>query len=116
MAYQITDDVLDYVATAEKWGKPRGNDLAQGKQTLPLVYAYAKADPADREELLSQLRNGRDMAKVLPVIEKTGGLKYATERARSLAGEAEKLIPTFEPNASESLFGRICQYAVERTY
>ena len=116
MAYQITDDVLDYTATPERLGKPHGNDLAQGKQTLPFVYTCQEASPEDREFLLSQLHNGRQMAKVLPLIEKVGGLDYAHRKARDFASQAEALVPAFESNASEPIFRKLCQYVVDRTY
>lgn len=117
MAYQITDDVLDYTATDGKWGKPRGHDLAEGKQTLPLVRTCECASEADRRALLSHLSNGRRMEDVLPVIEKYGGLDYAREKAREFAREAQVSVAAIAPDPRfEQLFHEFSQFTVERPY
>jgi len=116
MAFQIADDTLDYTASSDLWGKPVGNDLAQGKQTLPLVHVFEKAEPADRETLLHQLRNGRSMESVMPLIHKYGGLEYAAEKARSWAQEAGEMVPTFAPDGAMEQFIAYCRFAVERAY
>ena len=116
MAYQVTDDVLDYVATDEAWGKPRGNDLAQGKQTLPLVYTCEKATPSEREFLFTELHNGHRLNVVLPLIEKYGGLDYSCTKARDLAHEAQALIPDFETNSAADSFRELCDFVVQRAF
>jgi geranylgeranyl pyrophosphate synthase len=93
-----------------------GNDLAQGKQTLPLVHVFEKAEPADRETLLHQLRNGRSMESVMPLIHKYGGLEYAAEKARSWAQKAEEILRTFAPAGTIEHFVAYCRFAVERAY
>jgi octaprenyl-diphosphate synthase len=117
MAYQITDDVLDYTVTDGKWGKPRGHDLAEGKQTLPLVHACECASEDDRQALLSHLRNGRRMEDVLPVIEKYGGLDYAREKAREFAREAQAVVASIGSAPHfEQLFHEFSQFTVDRPY
>ena len=117
MAYQITDDVLDYTVTDGKWGKARGHDLAEGKQTLPLVRACECASEADRQALLGHLRNGRRMEDVLPVIEKYRGLDYAREKAREFAREARDCVPAIAPDPRyEHLFHEFSRFTVERPY
>jgi geranylgeranyl pyrophosphate synthase len=117
MAYQVTDDVLDYTVTDGKWGKPRGHDLAEGKQTLPLVRTCECASEIDRTALLGHLSNGRRMEDVLPVIEKYGGLDYARAKARDFAREAEATVPAIAPDPRfEHLFHEFSRFTIERPY
>jgi octaprenyl-diphosphate synthase len=116
MAYQITDDALDYSAESSRWGKQIGNDLERGKLTLPLVYALEQACPADRRVLIDQLRNGRDINRVLPVIEKYRGLEYTYRRARQFAREAHELTPLLGLSSSVDRFHDLCHFVVDRTF
>ena len=116
MAYQITDDALDYSAESSQWGKQVGNDLEQGKLTLPLVYTLDQATPADREALLEQLRNGREMSEVLAAIEKYHGLEYAYDRAREYARQASELTSSLGLPSSEQKFHDLCRFVVDRTF
>ncbi|MBN1866193.1 polyprenyl synthetase family protein [Candidatus Sumerlaeota bacterium] len=116
MAYQICDDVLDYTAGDGRWGKGVGNDLAQGKQTLPLIRALDVASDEDRQYLLSQLRNGREMHKVFPVIQKYRGIEYATDKAREFAARAGEVLSLVHPGSGEDLFRDFCRFAVDRSY
>jgi len=115
MAFQIVDDVFDYTGDADQLGKSVGNDLERGKQTLPLVRTFELASEADRRALLHQLRNGRQMSVVLPVIRKYGGLEYAAERARDFVEEADRLIPSLNLNSYSEVFHHLCRFVVERT-
>jgi octaprenyl-diphosphate synthase len=116
MTYQITDDVLDYTALGEQWGKPQGHDLSEGKLTLPVVYTCEQATPEDREALLSELRNGRQMDRVLPILQKYGGLEFSEGQARKFAREAQELIPTLALRQSDDLFQALCRFASDRTF
>ncbi len=57
MAFQITDDLLDWVGESEKTGKGLGNDLKEGKVTLPLICTLRESDPASRRKILRLLKN-----------------------------------------------------------
>ena len=116
MAFQITDDVLDYTARGEEWGKPLGNDLAQGKSTLPLVHALSHADEADHKSLLFHLNNGRSIDKVLPLIEKYDGLSYARDKARQYISLANDTIPDIARQETAPFFKKICDFVIEREH
>lgn len=83
IAFQITDDTLDYEAQKDRWGKRVGADLAEGKQTLPLLHTLQVASPADREALLSVLDNGRDFETVHAFVHKYSAIDHALD----IAGE-----------------------------
>ncbi|MCG8433343.1 MAG: octaprenyl diphosphate synthase [Gammaproteobacteria bacterium] len=90
MAYQLIDDVLDYSASFEKLGKNIGDDLAEGKPTLPLIYAIRTGDPDKREIIRNAIETGgrEQLAEVMSAISQTGALDYARDKAHSIADEA----------------------------
>lgn len=116
MAFQIADDALDYSARHDKWGKPLGNDLSQGKITLPLVHVLDQAQKTDREELVHELRNGRRLDKVLPLIEKYGGLEYSWQQARHYSGKARESLEALHPIVARDAWEGFCNLALNRAY
>ncbi|WP_017916650.1 polyprenyl synthetase family protein, partial [Xanthomonas sp. SHU 308] len=82
-AFQIADDVLDYTADAADLGKNLGDDLAEGKATLPLIHAMAHADNVTRARLRQIVEQGdaSAMPEVLAAIEASGGIDYSRRRA-----------------------------------
>ena len=117
-AFQIADDVLDYTADAADLGKNLGDDLAEGKATLPLIHAITHSDPATRERLRQAVQEGDSaaMPAVLAAIHATGGLEYSRKRAMDYAAAAEAALEGLpESEALDALRG-LARYAVERTY
>ena len=99
MAFQLVDDVLDFTAHETVLGKPVGNDLQEGKVTLPLVYALAEASPEERR-LVETVLSDRSyenvpFSSVLKVIERHNGVSRAMERAQSFTDRARGLIAQF---------------------
>ena len=98
LAFQIADDVLDYTADAGALGKNLGDDLAEGKATLPLIHAMAHSGDAVRARLREIIENGdaSAMPEVLAAIGQTGGIGYSRQRAEHyalLAGRALHGLP-----------------------
>jgi octaprenyl-diphosphate synthase len=116
MAFQIVDDVLDYTATDGRWGKNVGNDLARGKQTLPLIRTFEMATQEEREALAHQLNNGREMNKVFPIIEKYQGIEYSHEKAFEYLEQADGIIPRFNIDSASQMFKSINRFVAERTH
>lgn len=90
LAFQIADDVLDYDGDGAAMGKNVGDDLAEGKPTLPLIYARAASDADGKSVIDRAVRNSSDesLAAVLEIIRSTGALEQAMDTARSLAKTA----------------------------
>jgi len=91
-AFQIMDDVLDYVADQEEMGKSVGDDLAEGKPTLPLIYAMQQAEEGDKTTIAEAIKQGGSRAQlneILLILEKTKALDYCRAKA---AEEAQKAI------------------------
>ncbi len=93
MAFQITDDLLDYTADQTTTGKPSGLDLHEHKVTLPLIHALPHLSPGERaalEGLMGDPDPDPDaIAAVIAAVAAHGGLEYARERAQRLMSQAE---------------------------
>ncbi len=119
-AFQIADDVLDYSANAEELGKNLGDDLAEGKATLPLIHAMAHSDADHPVERLRTDR-GRTattdaMPEVLAAIRATGGLEYSRARAEEYAEAAERALDGLGDNDAVAALRGLARYAVQRSH
>lgn len=86
-AFQMADDLLDFVGDAEVTGKEPGNDVLTGKVTLPLIYSLKKAGKASRQEILKYLRDGHGdtFEKIYSFVSETGGIDYTYRKANELS-------------------------------
>jgi len=117
-AFQIADDVLDYSANAEELGKNLGDDLAEGKATLPLIHAMAHSDAATRERLRGIVQDGdaSAMPVVLEAIRATGGLDYSRQCAEAYAERAERALDGLADNDAVAALRGLARYAVQRSH
>jgi octaprenyl-diphosphate synthase len=116
-AFQIADDVLDYVSDAGTLGKNIGDDLAEGKPTLPLIEAIARSEPAQAQRLKDAIKAGGldALADVLAAIHATGALDLARERARHYAHAARDTLAALRPSPARDALGVLADYAIDRT-
>jgi octaprenyl-diphosphate synthase len=117
-AFQMADDVLDYTSDADTLGKNLGDDLAEGKATLPLIHAMQHTEPAIRARLRQIVEQGEAEAfpEVLAAIQTCGSVEYTLARAREQSLAAEAAIAELPDNAwTRALLG-IARYAVDRSH
>ncbi|HMA98847.1 MAG TPA: polyprenyl synthetase family protein [Wenzhouxiangella sp.] len=116
-AFQITDDVLDYQAEGEKLGKNLGDDLAEGKVTLPLILALEQAGAEDSSQLKDIISGksveGLDAAR--RILASTGALEQSLERARMLATEASDTLDILPDSPERAALRVLTRYAVNRS-
>lgn len=118
MAFQITDDLLDYTQPEAVTGKPSGQDLKEHKVTLPLIAALPRLAPTGRrviEELMAAPDPGDDqVAAAIGLVEEVGGLEYARRRALAFARDAEGELEVLPPSPARDALRDSITYAVER--
>jgi octaprenyl-diphosphate synthase len=99
IAFQLIDDILDFTSREKILGKPVGNDLREGKVTLPLIYALETAEPEERRLVETVLADGNydqvPFAKILQILHRHGGVERAQERAESFTSQAREAISGF---------------------
>jgi len=115
-AFQIADDVLDYTANADDLGKNLGDDLAEGKATLPLIHAINHADSATATRLQAIIRNGEASAlpEVLAAIKASGALEYSHQRALQYAQSAADALRELPETQALAALRGLARHAVER--
>ncbi len=118
-AYQLVDDVLDYRSDPALLGKNLGDDLAEGKPTLPLIHALkSTADPATQEMMRAAIRDGglAQLSPVLAAIESTGALEYTRRLAQDEADQALVALRALPETPYKKGLTSIVRFVVERTY
>ncbi len=115
-AFQIADDMLDYAADADALGKNLGDDLAEGKATLPLIRAMEAAEPEMRERLRRIVRQGdvSALGDVREAIAETDALAYSRASAQRYALAAEDALREFPDNEATAALRGLARYAVDR--
>jgi len=120
MAFQLIDDMLDFTAREKVLGKPVGNDLREGKVTLPLVYALECASPAERrlvEKILDQ-RNYDEVpfARILALLEQHRGIERVKDRAQSFTDKARQIISEFPESPHQRALLTVTELVTERDH
>jgi octaprenyl-diphosphate synthase len=120
MAFQLIDDVLDFTARETVLGKPVGNDLWEGKVTLPLIYALEKADAAERRLVETVLadRNYSQVpfATVFDLIERHGGVERVRQRASEFTARAGSIISGFPESPCQRALATLTALVTERDH
>jgi len=118
MAFQITDDLLDYTQPEAVTGKPSGLDLKEHKVTLPLIAALERMGPGERRRVADLMATAEpadeQVADVIRLVETAGGLEYARRNALEHAQRAEAELETLPPSPARDALRDSITYAVER--
>lgn len=116
LAYQLMDDYLDYAGDADSMGKNVGDDLAEGKVTLPLIYGMAHANSADSELLRRaiQERDSSRLESVVGIVRACGALDYTQGQAAGRCRAALAALRPLGPSAYLSAFERLTEYSLAR--
>ncbi|MCR2746106.1 polyprenyl synthetase family protein [Limnobacter sp. YS8-69] len=115
-AFQLIDDVLDYAGESAAMGKNVGDDLREGKPTLPLIHAMQGASPAIQNQIRDAIANGgtQDVAAIMASMAQTGSLDYTRNKALALAASAKSRLGSMDNNAYSVALTELCDVAVHR--
>lgn len=119
IAFQITDDLLDYLGDPQVTGKPNGTDFREGFATLPLLHYYANASESERRQLESEFGHPISEARFLELREQmrlTGSLKYAEEVAEQFRQSAMGALALLAPSQARSVLEEVARFITERKY
>ena len=117
-AFQLVDDILDYTADAQAMGKNVGDDLAEGKPTLPLINAIERSEGEDKALLENAITNASkdNLEAVLRIIEKTGSLAYTARVAREQAKIAQDALTALPDSIYKDALMALAEFSIERAY
>jgi octaprenyl-diphosphate synthase len=116
-AYQLVDDVLDYRSNPEQRGKNLGDDLAEGKPTLPLIHALKSGSETQRQAIRRAIEQGglEQLDPVVAAIEATGGLEYAERLACRELEQALASLGALPDSSYKTGLAALARFAVEHT-
>ncbi len=117
LCFQIRDDIFDYYEDA-KIGKPTGNDMAEGKLTLPVIYAVCQSGDNEVMRLAKLVKTGEatadDIAKLVELTKHYGGVEYAEKRMLELHNEAVELLDSWNNNDVKRALKSYIDFVVDR--
>lgn len=117
IAFQLVDDALDYQGDSESLGKNVGDDLAEGKATLPLIHAMRMA-PQDADVIRQALLNGglEQLDPIVKLVHQTGALDYTMTRAREHAERATLLLRELPESEEKQALAELAEFSVNRSF
>jgi len=116
-AYQLVDDLLDYEGSTSELGKNVGDDLREGKPTLPLLIAMERGDPDERALIRKAIQDGEveRLADVIAIVRRTGALDATREAAREETMQAQRSLAVLENSVHKEALLKLCQRSLERS-
>nr|VFK32587.1 MAG: octaprenyl-diphosphate synthase [Candidatus Kentron sp. LPFa] len=117
-AYQLVDDVLDYRGEIDVIGKNIGDDIAEGKPTLPLIYAMRVGEESQASIIRAAVREGKreKIQDIIRIVESTGAITYTAAAARAAADLALQTLETIPPSRYRDALGALVEFSVSRAY
>ena len=117
-AFQLVDDLLDYDGSSDALGKNVGDDLREGKPTLPLLIAMARGTEPERELIRDAIKHGElhRLDEILAIVRRTGALDATRDAARGEADKARAAIAALPPSDARTALLELCFRAVDRSF
>jgi heptaprenyl diphosphate synthase len=119
MAFQLTDDVLDFTGDEKTLGKPAGSDLRQGNVTLPVIYALKHLPAAERKEIevfLSSKGRAQLKPSILDIVIQTGGNEFTLDLSKRYLNKALQELEKLPSVQEQSLLKKLAEFIVSRKY
>ena len=116
-AFQLVDDLLDYEGKSDELGKNVGDDLREGKPTLPLLLAMERATPAERQLIRQAIEQGelQKLPEILAIVRQTGALEATRAAARAEADKARSVLEALQPSRARAALLELCVRSIDRS-
>ncbi|MCK5902238.1 MAG: polyprenyl synthetase family protein, partial [Cocleimonas sp.] len=117
-AFQLVDDILDYSASAAEMGKNIGDDLAEGKPTLPLIIALQRSTGDDEQLIRHAIEEGGldKIDEVMQIIKKTKALEYSADIAKNEVKRANACLSCLQSSDYKKALESLSWFSIERAY
>ncbi|MFL0795990.1 MAG: octaprenyl diphosphate synthase [Cellvibrionaceae bacterium] len=117
-AFQLVDDALDYKGNAEELGKNVGDDLAEGKPTLPLIYAMKNGSTEQADMIKTAIEKGGldKLNDIIEAVQSSGGLDYTLSQAQAKAKQACDCLSVLPESKFTQVLKELAEFSVARTY
>jgi len=120
IAFQLVDDILDFTSREKILGKPVGNDLREGKVTLPLIYALESAEPEERHLVETVLADGNydqvPFVKILHILNRHHGIERAQARAQEFTEKARAILSEFPESSFQRALTAVTDLVTDRDH
>jgi octaprenyl-diphosphate synthase len=120
LSFQLIDDVLDFTSSEEILGKPIGNDLREGKVTLPLIYLLQRCGREEAQKVRSVLEDGgfnsAGFSEILDLIDRYNTLQAAREKAQEFAQKAKRCLETFPDSPYKDALRSLPDFMLDREF
>jgi octaprenyl-diphosphate synthase len=118
IAFQLIDDIFDYSSSVEIMGKNIGDDLAEGKPTLPLIYALERCNSQEQLMIREAIenKNSKDSEQIIECIKSCGALALATEKAKATSEKAIKALEDLPESQYKDALIKLARFSTDRTY
>ena len=118
LCFQIIDDILDYTSSAKTLGKNTGDDLADGKMTLPLIHAYEHATASQKVVLSTAIEQADDtkFQVICDIITQTQSIEYCQQKAQAMANECYQALQMVPCSEYKTALEQLIATCLQRTY
>ncbi len=118
LCFQIRDDIFDYLSTEKEIGKPVGNDIREGKATLPLIYALNNATEAKRNEMIDLLKkenkSDKEVEQLINFAVENGGIEYSAKKMREFEQDGIKSLESIPDSDAKKALLLLLNYTIIR--
>ena len=114
--FQLTDDILDYSGKEVEMGKNIGDDLAEGKMTLPLIYAMKAADSSEQKIIKDAIKVGdiNHLPQIIDILKKTNSIKKVSEKLNTFVDEINLILDKFNSSETRDELRELASYIAQR--
>jgi octaprenyl-diphosphate synthase len=119
IAFQVADDTLDYIADKNRLGKALGQDIKEGKMTLPLIHLLAHCKKKEKEMIIELIQSGKaekDLSSILKLMDRYGSIAYAQKRATLFIKKAKEKLRIFPESIHKQALQTVAGYIASRDY